>query len=257
MERFADKVILISGATGGIGEAAAMALSAAGARLALTDLDEGGLQALSARLPGESVSTSGDISNPATAQAWIAKAVEAFGRVDAAFNNAGVEHRLAWLAEMEPQTSRRVLEINVLGVQFAMQTQLAQFLAQAKSGRSGGAILNTASVAGVSGAPKLGTYAASKHAVVGLSRTAAIEYARFGIRVNTLCPAFIKTRMVMDGIVKDYANPEDGFAKLASGIPMGRIGEVAETVPAILFGLDPANSFFTGQELILDGGMTA
>ncbi|MEM8700037.1 MAG: SDR family oxidoreductase [Pseudomonadota bacterium] len=257
MERFADKVILISGATGGIGEAAAMALSAAGARLALTDLDEGGLQALSARLPGESVSTSGDISNPATAQAWIAKAVEAFGRVDAAFNNAGVEHRLAWLAEMEPQTSRRVLEINVLGVQFAMQAQLAQFLAQAKSGRSGGAILNTASVAGVSGAPKLGTYAASKHAVVGLSRTAAIEYARFGIRVNTLCPAFIKTRMVMDGIVKDYANPEDGFAKLASGIPMGRIGEVAETVPAILFGLDPANSFFTGQELILDGGMTA
>ncbi|MEL6478794.1 MAG: SDR family oxidoreductase [Pseudomonadota bacterium] len=257
MQRFANRTILVSGATGGIGEAACLALSAEGARLALTDLDSTALEALVARLPGEAVFTAGDIADPKTAESWVTAAVERFGRIDAAFNNAGIEHRLAWLAEIDEATSRRVLEINVLGVQFAMQAQLAQFLAQAKQGSQGGAILNTASVAGVSGAPKLGTYAASKHAVVGLSRTAAMEYARFGIRVNTLCPAFIKTRMVMEGIIKDYATPEEGFAKLASGIPMGRIGEVAETLPAILFALDPANSFYTGQELCLDGGMTA
>ncbi|MEM7507822.1 MAG: SDR family oxidoreductase [Pseudomonadota bacterium] len=252
-----DRVILISGAAGGIGAAAARALAADGARLVLTDLAEEPLRALGEELDTETAILAGDISRKATSEAWVGLARERFGRIDGAFNNAGIEHPLSWFAEMDEATSQRVMEVNVLGVQYAMQAQLAAMLAQVKAGEGGGAILNTASVAGVKGAPKLGTYAASKHAVVGLGRTAAIEYARFGLRVNTLCPAFVKTRMVMAGIVQDFDDEAEGLRKLASGIPLGRIGEVPEMIPAIRFALDPANTFFTGQEICLDGGMSA
>lgn len=257
MSVFDGKVILISGATGGFGAAAAADLAAKGARLVLTDISNDALADLAGTLETETAFASGDISDPETARAWVTLAMERFGQIDAAFNNAGVEHPLTWMADMEVEMTRRIFAINVLGIQFAMQAQLAAMLPRARETGVGGAILNTASVAGVRAAPKLGTYAASKHAVVGLSKTAAVEYARFGIRVNTLCPAFVKTRMVMEGIVKDYATPEDGFRKLASGIPMARIGEVAEMLPAIRFALDPGNSFFTGQEICLDGGMSA
>lgn len=257
MDLFANKVILISGAAGGIGAAAATAFAADGARLVLTDLDPDALKAVADGVEGEVEILAGDISKPETARLWVARAMERFGQIDGAFNNAGIEHPLTWTAELEEEMSNRVLSVNVLGVQYAMQAQLAAMMQQVKATGRGTAILNTASVAGVRGAPKLGTYSASKHAVVGLGRSAALEYARFGIRVNTLCPAFTRTRMVMAGILQDFADPVEGERKISQGIPMGRIGEVSEMIPAIRFALDPANSFFTGQEICLDGGMTA
>ena len=256
MTGFRDRVILISGATGGFGSAAARMFSEDGARLVLTDLDPDGLESLADSLDAETICIAGDIAQPETARSWVDAALARFGQIDAAFNNAGIEHRMAWTADLDADSSRRVLEVNVLGLQLAMQAQLKAMMPRAKEGQPS-AILNTASVAGVMGAPKLSAYAASKHAVVGLGRSAAIEYARFGIRVNTLCPAFMKTRMVLDGIVKDFPTPEEGFRKLAAGIPMGRIGEVDEILPAVRFALDPANTFFTGQEICLDGGMSA
>lgn len=257
MTGFAGKVILISGATGGFGRVAAESFAADGARLVLTDLREDGLAELASRLPGEIVTVAGDIADPQTSARWIAAALERFGQVDAAFNNAGIGHLRAWTAELSKREARRVIDVDVMGVLFAMQAQLGAMMQQVKTGKPGGVILNTASIAGVTGAPQLAAYAAAKHGVVGLGKTAAKEYARFGIRVNTLCPAFMKTPLVMDGIVKGFADEAEGLKKLAFGIPMGRIGEVEEVLPAIRFALDPTNTFFTGQEIRLDGGMTA
>ncbi|MEM0943374.1 MAG: SDR family oxidoreductase [Pseudomonadota bacterium] len=253
----AGRVILISGATGGFGRAAAEMFAEEGARLVLTDRDAEPLAALADSLGPETAWHAGDIADPETSRAWIATALARFGRIDGAFNNAGIEHRMSWFAGMDPEISRQVFEVNVLGVQFAMQAQLGQMISQARAGSGGGAILNTASAAGIASAPKLGAYSASKHAVVGLTRTAAVESARFGVRVNALCPAFFKTRMVMEGIVRDFETEAEGLTKLGAGIPMARIGEVPEVLPAIRFALDPANSFFTGQTLVLDGGLTA
>lgn len=257
IDEFHDKVVLISGATGGFGTLAAEALAARGARLILTDLDRDALHAMAEELDTECGVVAGDIADPELSRACVGAALNLFGQLDAAFNNAGIEHPLERVTDLKIETVDRVMDINFLGVLHAMQAQLPVMYQRFRETGIGGSILNTASVAGVKGAPKLGAYSAAKHAVVGLSRSAAVEYARGGVRVNTLCPAFFKTRMVMKGIVQDFVDEKDGLAKLASGIPMGRIGEPEEVVPAILFALSPTNSFFTGQEIRLDGGMTA
>lgn len=254
---FTGKVLIISGATGGFGTLAAQELSARGARLVLTDLDCQALARLAGTLGRNCEIMAGDITDPATSRLCVEKALDRFGHLDGAFNNAGIEHKMNRTPDIDPDSIDTTMRVNFEGILFAMQAQIPAISQRFRETGDVGAILNTASIAAVKGAPKLGVYAASKHAIVGLSRSAAIEYARHGVRVNTLCPAFTRTRMVMDGILKGFENPEDGLEKLASGIPMGRIGEPEEVVPAILFALCPANSFFTGQEICLDGGMTA
>ncbi|MBY8975031.1 glucose 1-dehydrogenase [Rhodobacteraceae bacterium NNCM2] len=257
MEGFEGQVIVISGATGGFGSLAAHALSSRGARLVLTDREEGPLDQLASSLGTECALVAGDITDPELAKACVATAIDRFGHLDAAFNNAGIEHKLDRVPDITPETVEQVMAVNLNGTLNGMQAQLPAIAARARETGRSGAILNTASIAGVRAAPKLGLYAASKHAIVGLSRSAAVEYARHGVRVNCLCPAFVRTRMVSEGILKDFDDPETGMAKLASGIPMGRIGEPEEVIPAILFALSPSNGFFTGQEIRLDGGMTA
>ncbi|MEM1277010.1 MAG: SDR family NAD(P)-dependent oxidoreductase [Pseudomonadota bacterium] len=256
-EDLAGRVILISGATGGFGEVAAKSLAASGARLVLTDLDPDGLEWLATSLDTDCATLSGDVTDPELAKHCLGLAIERFGQLDGAFNNAGIEHPVVRQPEIDRPTFDKIIAVNLLGVHAAMQAQLPYFYTRFKETGETGSILNTASIAGVAGAPKLSVYSAAKHGVVGLSRSAALEYAGRGVRVNCLCPCFFKTPMVMNSIIKGFPSEAEGLRAMASGIPMGRIGEPEEIVPAVHFALSPANSFFTGQEIRLDGGMTS
>ncbi|MEM9197546.1 MAG: SDR family NAD(P)-dependent oxidoreductase [Pseudomonadota bacterium] len=258
MSRFAEKTVLITGAAGGFGALAAESFASEGARLVLSDLDATGLAALADRLTaaGHSVvQEAGSVADPALSHRLVALARDRFGRLDIAVNNAGIVNPPAKTPLIAEKTARAVIEIDLLGVFWALQAQLPVMEAQHRDSGAGGVIVNIASVAGLIGSPTLSIYAAAKHGVVGLTRTAAIEYARRGIRVNAICPAFARTAMVDQtlAMAPDRAAAE---AELVRGVPMRRIGEAAEIVQAILWAADPANSFMTGQALAIDGGIT-
>jgi NAD(P)-dependent dehydrogenase (short-subunit alcohol dehydrogenase family) len=252
---FGGLAVLVTGAARGFGAAAARAFADGGARLLLADIDAEGLAATAASLPG-ALSEAGDMADPATARRLVARAAAAFGRLDIAVNNAGIVHPPARIPEIAEAAARRVVEVDLLGIFWALQAQLPQMERQFRETGRGGAIVNIASVAGLVGAPTLSIYAAAKHGVVGLTRTAAVEYARRGIRVNAVCPAFARTAMVDDTLARgpDRAAAE---AELVRGVPMRRIAEVDEVVQAILWTAHPGNSFMTGQAIAIDGGISA
>ncbi|TIV25423.1 MAG: SDR family oxidoreductase, partial [Mesorhizobium sp.] len=166
-------------------------------------------------------------------------------------------HSFVRLPQVTSEEARRVVEVDLLGVFYAMKHQIPRMERQFRESGKGGVIVNIASVAGLSGAPKLSVYAAAKHGVVGLTRSAAVEYASKGIRINAVCPAHTRTAMV-DGFVRFTGAPEaEALAELTRGVPMKRVGEVDEITTGILFLADPANSFMTGHALALDGGIGA
>jgi NAD(P)-dependent dehydrogenase (short-subunit alcohol dehydrogenase family) len=252
---FAGKVVLVSGAARGFGRLAAERFAQQGARLVVTDiLAEGLAETLSAlhASGAEAVGQAGDIGEEATAPALVELARQNFGRLDIAINNAGVAHGKLRLAEIDTPTMERMLRINLMGTFFAMRAEIPAMLEA-----GGGAIVNLASVAGLGGAPTLAAYAASKHAVIGLTRSAAIEYARKGLRINAICPSFADTHMVADTVLGPSADPAAAKARLTNAIPMGRLATPDEVVQAILFAASPENSFMTGQALVVDGGLTA
>ena len=257
MSRFDGATVLITGAAGGLGRGAAKGFAAEGARLILSDMDHAALKNLAATLDKETAILAGDIADEAVSEALVALAVEKFGRLDVAVNNAGIVQSFVRLPQVASDEARRVLEIDLLGVFYAMKHQIPQMERQFKSDGRGGAIVNIASVAGLVGAPKLSVYAAAKHGVVGLTKSAAAEYATKGIRINAVCPAHTRTAMV-DGFVRISGAPEaEALAELTRGVPMKRVAEVDEIVTAILFAADPANSFMTGHTLAVDGGVGA
>jgi NAD(P)-dependent dehydrogenase (short-subunit alcohol dehydrogenase family) len=257
MGRFDGATVLITGATGGLGRGAAKGFAAEGARLVLTDIDEGALADLAATLQAETATLAGDIADEKLSEDLVGLAVEKFGRLDVAVNNAGIVQSFVRLPQVPSDEARRVLEIDLLGVFYAMKHQIPQMERQFRSTARGGAIVNIASAAGLSGAPKLSIYAAAKHGVVGLTRSAAIEYASKGLRINAICPAHTRTAMV-DGFVRVSGAPEaEALAELTRGVPMRRVAEVDEIITAILFAADPANSFMTGHALAVDGGVGA
>ncbi|QPC90958.1 SDR family NAD(P)-dependent oxidoreductase [Mesorhizobium sp. INR15] len=257
MRRFDGATVLISGAAGGLGRGAARGFAAEGARLILSDLDETTLAKLAETLDTETAILAGNIADEALSEALVALAVERFGRLDVAINNAGIVHGFARLPQVSSDEARRVLEVDLLGVFYAMKHQIPQMERQFKANGKGGAIVNIASVAGLVGAPKLSVYAAAKHGVVGLTKSAAAEYATKGVRINAICPAHTRTAMV-DGFVRVSGAPEaDALAELTRGVPMKRVAEVDEITTAILFAADPANSFMTGHTLAIDGGIGA
>lgn len=257
MGRFDGATVLITGATGGLGSAAAKAFAAEGARLVLSDLDEAALGDFAATLGAKTALLAGDIADEKLSEDLVKLAVQEFGRLDIAVNNAGIVHAFVRLPQVTSQEARRVLEVDLLGVFYAMKHQIPQMERQFKESGKGGAIINIASVAGLSGAPKLSVYAAAKHGVMGLTRSAAVEYARKGIRINAVCPAHTRTAMV-DGFVRSTGAPEaEALADITRGVPMKRVGEVDEIVTGILYLADPANSFMTGHALALDGGIGA
>ncbi len=252
MQQFTDQVILITGAGSGIGRGAALAFSREGAAVVVSDIDEESGQETVSLIESEggranfircNVADTSQIAN------LVKETVEKHGRLDVAINNAGIGGNIAKLAEVPAAEYERVMAVNLGGVFFGMQHQLRQMLKQA----SGGRIVNVASVAGLRAMPGNSVYTATKHAVVGLTKAAAMEYARHNVRINAVCPAFTHSAMVD----KLFALAPDYEQKLLKNIPLGRYGEPEDIAQAILWLCDPANSFVTGLALPLDGGMMA
>lgn len=246
---FAGKTVLITGASAGFGAAAAKLFSEAGANLVLGDISPTGL---GEGLSGDVVSLVGDVRDPDFSKELVKLALDRFGALDIAINNAGIVHTPAKIPELSEAECRKVVDINLLGVFWAMQAQLPVMEAQFTDTGKGCAIVNLASVAGLGGAPYLSIYGASKHGVVGLTRSAALEYARKGVRVNSICPSFAATAMAGDAI-----DDPEAEAHMTRGVPMRRLATVNEVVQAILWVADPANSFTTGQNIAIDGGLGA
>ncbi len=258
MARFDGLTVLITGATGGFGAAAAKAFAAEGARLVLSDIDAARLDDFAASIDGETATLAGDVSDESLSEKLVKLAVDRFGRLDVALNNAGIVHDMAKLPATPSDMARKVFEVDLLGVFFALKHQLPAMEKQFRETKKGGAIVNIASVAGIAGAPKLAVYSAAKHGVVGLTRSAAAEYATKGIRVNAVCPSFARTAMVTATIERaPEEHRELAIQELVRGVPMKRLAEVEEVVEVILFAADPKNGFMTGQTLACDGGITA
>jgi NAD(P)-dependent dehydrogenase (short-subunit alcohol dehydrogenase family) len=257
MGRFEDEAVILTGATGGFGRRLAERLSAGGARLVLADLDKRALSELAATLPGKVSILAGDVASEEHLEELVTLAVSEFGRLDLAINNAGIGQSFVKLASVPSNEARRILEIDLLGVFFAMKHQLARMESQYRNTGVGGRIVNIASVAGLGGSPRLSVYSAAKHGVVGLTRTAAAEYASKGIRVNAVCPSYARTDMVGNFLKMSGRPIAEAEAELTRGVPLKRVAEIDEIVEVILFAADKRNSFMTGQALAADGGITA
>jgi NAD(P)-dependent dehydrogenase (short-subunit alcohol dehydrogenase family) len=243
-------VALVTGATSGIGAATAKALGAADYRVVLAgrraDKGRAIVQEIQ-RAGGQAAFFATDVSEPDAVRSLVGKTLETFGRLDAAFNNAGIEGDLfVPVHQQTPDNVRRVFDVNVEAVLNCMKAEIAAMLEH-----GGGAIVNNASVAGVVGFPGMSVYTASKHAVVGFSRGAALEYAKQGIRVNAVAPGPIETEMF-----ERFANDEVR-AQIQATVPMGRMGRPDEIASAVLWLVDPRNSYTTGQVIAVDGGFTA
>ena len=247
---FSGQVALVTGGAAGIGRATALAFAAEGLKVVVSDLDaaggEGTVEAIRAA-GGEARFVRCDVTQDAEVQALMDAVIGAYGRLDYAFNNAGIEIEKGKLAEGSEAEFDAIMGVNVKGVWLCMKHQIPLLLAQ-----GGGAIVNTASVAGLGAAPKMSIYAASKHAVIGLTKSAAVEYAK-KIRVNAVCPAVIDTDMFRRAYESDPKKAE--FA--AAMHPVGRIGKVEEIATAVLYLCCDNAAFTTGHALAVDGGATA
>jgi len=248
---FKDKVVLVTGGGGDIGRATALAFASAGAVVTVTDVSREAGQAAVAQITakgGKAAFIHADVGRAADVKALVEQVVAAHGRLDCAFNNAGIEEEHMRLADCTEDTFDRIMNVNVKGVWLCMKHQLAQMHAQGS-----GAIVNTASVAGLVGAPKMAAYSASKHAVVGLTKSAAVEYGRKGVRVNAVCPGIIRTQMYERAL---QADPQvEKFAVAAH--PIGRLGRAEEVAAVVLWLCSDAASFVTGHAHTVDGGLTA
>ncbi|WP_076999646.1 SDR family oxidoreductase [Variovorax sp. KK3] len=248
---FKGKAVLVTGAGGGIGRATALAFAAAGARLMLTDVDTAAGEETAALVRaqhGEASFLRVDVTRETDVAAMVAATVAAYGRVDCAFNNAGIEIETTRITECDESVFDRIMAVNVKGLWLCLKHELKQMEAQ-----GGGAIVNTASVAGLKGAPRLATYSASKHAVVGLTRSTAAEFAKQNIRINAVCPGMIRTPMSERWASMDPAMP----ARMAAMHPVGRIGEPHEVAAVVLWLCSADASFVTGVAHAVDGGFTA
>lgn len=249
--KFSGQVALVTGAANGIGRATAQAFAAEGLKVVVSDVDVAGGEgtvALIRAAGGEAQYIRCDVTREAEVRALMAGTLAAYGRLDYAFNNAGIEIEKGRLAEGGEAEFDAIMGVNVKGVWLCMKHQIPLLLAQ-----GGGAIVNTASVAGLGAAPKMSIYAASKHAVIGLTKSAAVEYAKKKVRVNAVCPAVIDTDMFRRACEADPKKAEF----VATMHPVGRIGKVEEIAAAVLYLCCDAAGFTTGQALAVDGGATA
>ncbi|MBC9250824.1 short-chain dehydrogenase [Pseudomonas alcaligenes] len=248
---FSGKVALVTGGAAGIGRATALAFAGEGLQVVVSDVDvsggEGTVQ-LIREAGGDATFVRCDVTREAEVKVLMERTLGAYGRLDYAFNNAGIEIEKGKLAEGSEAEFDAIMGVNVKGVWLCMKHQIPLLLAQ-----GGGAIVNTASVAGLGAAPKMSIYAASKHAVIGLTKSAAVEYGKKKIRVNAVCPAVIDTDMF-----RRAAESDPKKAEFVAGMhPVGRIGKVEEIAAAVLYLCSDAAGFTTGHSLAVDGGATA
>jgi NAD(P)-dependent dehydrogenase (short-subunit alcohol dehydrogenase family) len=247
------KSALVTGGASGIGRATALAMAREGARLAVADRNEAGAAETVAMVNaagGQAMAIGADMTDEAAIEAMVAKSVSAFGRLDCAFNNAGIATRQAGppgqrTHEMSRESFDRMLAVNLTGVFLCMKHEIVQMLAQ-----GGGAIVNTASIAGLVGLAGATSYVAAKHGVVGLTKTAALEYARDNIRVNCVNPGYIKTPMTDPTMAERYDS-------IMTTVPMRRLGVPEEIAEAVVWMCSDRASFMTGASHIVDGGFHA
>jgi NAD(P)-dependent dehydrogenase (short-subunit alcohol dehydrogenase family) len=248
-KQFENKVAIVTGGSFGIGRATAIAFAKRGAKVTIADYiaDSETLNLIKAT-GGEAIFVKCDVSRSEDVKAMIEKTVKTFGRIDYGVNNAGIEGVSAITHECTEEIWERTIGINLKGVWLCMKHEIEQMLKQGK-----GAIVNTASIAGLVGFQGLPAYTASKHGVIGLTKTAALEYAKLGIRVNAVCPGVIKTPMV-DRFTGKKKEAEKQFENME---PIGRMGEPEEVAEAIIWLCSDASSFVTGDSMAVDGGWIA
>lgn len=247
-----DSVALVTGGAAGIGKASVLAFAEQGAKVVIADVkvERGSeLAHLVEGAGGKAIFVRADVSRPGDVEQLIGKTMATFGRLDCAFNNAGIEGAMGATVECTEENFDRTLAINLKGVWLCMRQEIQQMLRQA----GGGAIVNMSSVAGLVGFANLPAYVASKHGVIGLTKTAALEYAARGIRINAICPGVIHTEMI-DRVTGKDPTVEKQFVDLE---PLGRMGTPDEIAAGAVWLCSKAASFVTGHALTVDGGFVA
>ncbi|MGH2317042.1 SDR family NAD(P)-dependent oxidoreductase [Planococcus sp. SE5232] len=248
MGRLQDKVAVITGGAGGIGKVTAKRFLDEGASVVLVDLFEDALADAKKELGDNVLTVQADVSKEEDVQKYVDKTVEQFGKIDIFFNNAGIEGKVAPITEQKVEDFDKVIAVNVRGVFLGLQKVLPVMIKQ-----KSGSIINTSSVAGLGGSPNVSPYITSKHAVVGLTKAAAVENAPHNIRVNSIHPSPVNTRMMRSletGLEVDQAT-------MAKSIPLGRYGESEDISNLVLFLASDESTFITGVQYRVDGGMGA
>jgi NAD(P)-dependent dehydrogenase (short-subunit alcohol dehydrogenase family) len=250
-KKLVGKVALVTGGGGGIGRATALAYAREGAKVAVVDIDiraaEEVVGAIHA-LGGEALGIHTDVSQSDQVAAMVDRVVGWFGRLDIAFNNAGIDIEHEPLAKATEETFDKLMSVNVKGVWLCMKHEILQMLEQ-----GGGAIVNTASIGGLIGAPRQPIYGTTKHAVLGMTKAAAVEYGRKGIRINAVCPGVIRTPMMERAVERDPRRK----AYIEQAHPIGRVGEPEDIAAAVVFLSSDDASFMIGHSMVVDGGYTA
>jgi NAD(P)-dependent dehydrogenase (short-subunit alcohol dehydrogenase family) len=242
----ADRIAIVTGAAGMIGTATAALLAERGARIVAVDRPGADWSALDAR--GAFLKIEADVTDEASVRRYVAETLETFGRLDFFFNNAGIEGPHASLENYPVDAFRRTLDVNVVGVFLGLKAVLPVMIGQAA-----GSIVNTSSIAGLVGAANMAGYIASKHAVLGLTKVAALEGGPHGVRVNAIHPGFIESRMLSDIATSMGADA----AALAGAVPSGRLGRVEEVAGVVAFLASDDSSYMNGSGIVVDGGLVA
>lgn len=246
---FTEKVAFVTGAANGMGRAIAIAFAREGARVALADVSQEKNKQTAQEIESigtESIALHCNVADPENVRKALAEVKARFGRLDVAVNNAGVEQETRTTVETSLDDWNRIIGVNLSGVFHCLKYEIPLILEQ-----GGGAVVNTSSIAGQVGLPGVPAYVASKHGVIGLTRTAAIDYAKRNIRVNAICPGLIDTEMAR------RANPPERLPEIAALQPIGRMGNPEEIAAAVIWLCSPAASFITGQAIAADGGFLA